>query len=154
MADSRGNPVFSISSNRSPYYFDANFSADDSVTKLLAPTASKTITVKDALGQPAVASEVQITNSSGFDCTVAFVVAKANISGQGIQSAIDGNGYFHEGSRGPVQTETTLNPVRILNGESWVINARVLAVTEKNVGASTQTGNGVRYLFTIEPASR
>lgn len=148
--DSRGAPVFSVSSNRAPHYTDAAIDGT-----LLAAAASKTVLVKqvdlldgslqavvDPAAQntavpdlstpptPSIASEVQITNSSGQSAQVTLVVARDR--------------------QGKV-VEVMKNPLTILNGETFSIYARVVRVIEKNTGASAQTAQGVRYLFTLEP---
>ena len=133
----RGSNNLSVwveSSNRAPFYSDG---VVDST--LLTAGSHKPITPKGTAGNPAIASSVVIVNASGYACTVS-ILAVLGFSG------VDSNG-----NPNPV-TDTPTSPIYLASGDTQTVNVRCSSVVETNVGGSTQTGRGVRYTFTLEPA--
>ena len=129
--DRRGKLVTVITPNRAPLYVDGLVPS----STLLTTGTNKTIMVTDSKGDPAIASEVLIINSSGFTASITLTVAEAGMPqnpGQGVES------------------DVMANPMTILSGESITVKARIISVLEANGSGSTQTGSGVRYLFTLE----
>ena len=134
MNDRRGSVFFPVTSNRAPFYSDATIDGT-----LLATTLTKNISPVDAQGNPAICSKVTIINSSGKNASVTLLIAK------------DGQVITTDGIQ-PPQLETTVNAIVILSTDSPItIEGRIYQIIEKNIDSGTQTGRGMRYLFTLEP---
>lgn len=144
--DSRGAPVYDISSNRSPWYSDATTDG----TGVLGVNGVKTIQIKDAAGNPAVASEIIMINGSNSLATVQIVTAVSRAEVEAQQTYESGGGVLPVAHVGAVDTQA--QGIRVAPGESYTLKVRATRIIESNTGGAAQTGSGMRYIAVLEPS--